>query len=391
MTQQEWAVGDVLADVEIGPIAHGGHWVARHDGRVIFVRHALTGERATVRLTGVAKRHAFGDAVAITDPSPFRIEEPCPIALTCGGCDFQHVEIAHQRELKRQVVAEQLRRLAGLDWAGEVEAVEPEAFGWRTRMRYRRGPEGWGLRRPRSHEVAVLPAQGCLIAAPALAVVPPETEGQEILGIDAFDGPLWVEPGDDTVVRARAAGRTWAVAADGFWQVHPEAADTLVDAVLTAVEPRPGEVALDLYCGVGLFAGALSDAGARVTGVEGGRDAVELARANVPDARFVAGGVEKVLARRPGGGRRGRAGAAVPQRADIVVLDPPRTGAGASVIAAVAAREPRVIAYVACDPAALARDLATASEHGYVVAGLRAFDLFPQTHHVECVAVLTRG
>ncbi len=377
-------VGDVLADVEIGPIAHGGHWVARHDGRVIFVRHALTGERATVRITGVAKRHAFGDAIAIADPSPHRIEPACPIAGTCGGCDFQHVEIGHQRELKRQVVAEQLRRLAGIAWDGVVEAVEPEAFGWRTRMRYRRDAAGWGLRRSRSHELAILPAQGCLIAAPALASVPEGVEGEEVLGVDTPAGPRWLAPGDDALVEARAAGRTWRVRGDGFWQVHPAAADTLVAAVLAGLAPQPGESALDLYCGVGLFAGALVDAGVHVVGVEGGRDAVELARRNVPQARFWAGDVGRVLARRDR--RRG-----VPERADLVVLDPPRAGAGAAVIDQVVRRRPRAIAYVACDPAALARDLATVTASGYRLEGLRAFDLFGQTHHVECIAILARG
>ncbi|QIK73435.1 class I SAM-dependent RNA methyltransferase [Propioniciclava coleopterorum] len=390
MSEDAPAVGDVLADVEIGPIAHGGHWVARHEGRVVFVRHALAGERVVVRLTGVAKRHAFGDAVAVIEASPHRVEEPCAIAATCGGCDFQHVEVGHQRELKRQVVAEQVRRLAGIAWDGEVEGVDPDAFGWRTRMRYRRGGEGWGLRRSRSHEVSALPAVGCLIAAPALAAPPPDAAGDEIIGVDGPQGSVWVAPGAETVVTAQAAGRSWRVRADGFWQVHPQAADTLVAAVLDGVRPRPDEVALDLYCGVGLFAGALVDAGLRVTGVEGAREAVELARGNVPEARFLSGGVEKVLARRPPRGRRGGP-PALPDRADVVVLDPPRTGAGAAVIEAVARRRPRVVAYVACDPAALARDLRTAGEHGYRVASLRAFDLFPQTHHVECVAILTRG
>lgn len=387
MTEDVLAVGDVLTDVEIGPVAHGGHWVARHGGRVIFTRHALAGERAVVRLTGVAKRHAFGDAIAIAEPNPHRVEAPCSIAGVCGGCDFQHVEASHQRELKRQVVAEQLRRLAGVEWCGRVEAVDPDDVGWRTRMRYRRGEDGWGLHRSRSHETVALPESGCVIATPALRVVPAGTGGDEVIGVAALDGSVWVAPGDQVVVRASAAGRTWAVRADGFWQVHPQAADTLTGAVLAGVAPRPGESALDLYCGVGLFAGSLVDAGLSVTGVEGGRDAVQLARRNVPQARFVAGDVAKLLTSRADRGRERRA-PAVPKRADVVVLDPPRAGAGARVVEAVCARRPRVIAYVACDPAALARDLRTASESGYRLASLRAFDLFPQTHHVECLAIL---
>lgn len=364
-----WAVGDRLEGVRVGRVAHGGHWVARVDGRVLFVRHALEGELVDVVVTGLAKRHAFADAVAVREPSPHRVPAPCAIAAVCGGCDFQHVEVAHQRELKRQVVAEQLARLAGITWGGDVEALDPDALGWRTRMRYHRADGGWGLRAKASHEVVALPPVGCLIAAPALRAP------QASIGADTADGPVWVEPGDETIVRERAAGRDWQVRADGFWQVHPQAADTLVDAVLAGLAPRAGERALDLYCGVGLFSGALVDAGVRVTGIEGGRPAVELARRNVPGARFHAGSVDRVLGRIRG-------------PVDLVVLDPPRVGAGRRVVEDVCARRPRAIAYVACDPAALARDLATASGQGYAPVSLRAFDLFPMTHHVECVAIL---
>ncbi len=365
----DWAVGDRWDRVRIGRVAHGGHWVARVDGRVLFVRHALEGELVDVVVTGLAKRHAFADAVAVHEAGPHRVPAPCPIAATCGGCDFQHVAVPHQRELKRQVVAEQLSRLAGVTWAGEVEALDPDDVGWRTRMRYHRGPQGWGMRAKASHDVVTLPARGCLIAAPALRTP------RAAVGADTADGPVWVEPGDDVVVRQRAAGREWSVRADGFWQVHPQAADTLVDAVLTGLRPSAGERALDLYCGVGLFSGALAAWGVRVTGIEGGREAVELARRNVPEARFHAGSVDRVLARVRG-------------RTDLVVLDPPRVGAGRRVVEDVCARRPRAIAYVACDPAALARDLATAAGSGYRATSIRAFDLFPLTHHVECVAIL---
>lgn len=142
----QWAVGDRLERVRVNRIAHGGHWVARVDGRVVFVRHALEGELVDIVVTGLAKRHALADAVAVHESSAHRVTPPCAIAAVCGGCDLQHVAVAHQRELKRQVVAEQLARLAGLDWDGTVEALDPDDLGWRTRMRYHRGPEGWGLR-----------------------------------------------------------------------------------------------------------------------------------------------------------------------------------------------------------------------------------------------------
>lgn len=371
----DWRVGDVLRGVRIGRAAAGGHWVARHEGRVVFVRHALEGELADVRLTGLAPRHAFADAQTIAEVSPHRVAPPCPVAAACGGCDAQHVEAGHQREIKRQVVAEQLRGIAGLNWPGEVEHVAPAPLGWRRRMRYRRDGDGWGLRAKASHEVVPLPREGCLIATPGLARPAASVLGETLIGADTADGAVWVEPGADTVVRERALGREWRVRADGFWQVHPRAPEVLAAAVMDGLAPAAGERALDLYCGVGLFAGVLTDAGVRVTGVEGGRDAVELARLNVPGARFHAGSVDRVLRRLRGG-------------VDLVVLDPPRAGAGRAVIAEIARRRPRAIAYVSCDPATLARDLAAASGRGYRVDSLRAFDLFPMTAHVECVAIL---
>ncbi len=352
--------------MEVGAIAHGGHCVARWDGRVIFVRHALPGEQVMIEITDDRHdRFWRADAVEVITASPDRVPVRCPIAGPglCGGCDFQHVDLAAQRRLKTAVVAEQLHRLAGISWSGTVvEVSTPETAGglrWRTRMRYLTDGHGHrGLRAHRSHRVVPLPAGGCRIAAP-----------------DALTGV-------EGTVTEYAAGRSWQVAADGFWQVHPAAADTLVAAVLDGLQPRAGERALDLYCGVGLFAGALADAGCGVWGLEASRTAVDLARQNLADVAdrvtLTAGRVERGLARLPG-------------RADLVVLDPPRTGAGREVIEQAAARRPRAVAYVACDPATLARDLATAQALGYAPHTITAYDLFPMTHHVECVAILTRS
>jgi tRNA/tmRNA/rRNA uracil-C5-methylase (TrmA/RlmC/RlmD family) len=400
--------GVVLERVEVGPVAHGGHFVVRHEGRVVFVRHALTGEQVDVRITEVNRRFARGDAVAVHRPSPHRVVPPCPIAGRCGGCDFQHVEPAHARELKRRVVAELLGHLAGYEFPGEVEEVQPAPLGWRRRMRYTLDDAGRpGLRAYRSSEVVPLPDGGCRIADPGIAdpLPDPSRPGGQLLGVAAADGVVWLtadgrsaevagkgsvpvfdqvaENGDRPLFRQvgsrsvteRVGELSFQVAADGFWQAHAAAPDVLVGRMLAGLQPKVGEVALDLYCGVGLFAAALVAAGASVWGVEGDRRAVELAAANVPQATFVAGDVARRVSR-------------LPERADLVVLDPPRTGAGADVIAAVARRRPRAIAYVACDPAALGRDLRTAGELGYHATSVTAHDLFPMTHHVECVAIL---
>jgi tRNA/tmRNA/rRNA uracil-C5-methylase (TrmA/RlmC/RlmD family) len=364
-TDAESPVGRLL-ELEIGPVAHGGHFVARHEGQVVFVRHALPGERATVRVTEDDGRFLRGDAVAVSDPSPHRVKSPCPYAGPgrCGGCDFQHVTLEEQRRLKAAVVAEQLHRLAGLDREVVVEEVPPaDGLAWRSRMQYVHLPDGGrGLRKHRSHDVVEI--DRCLIAHPDARE--PE-QGLVVERVETSVGHTELE-----------------VAADGFWQPHVAAPRTLVECVLAMLDPQPRESVLDLYAGVGLFAAFLADAvgpGGSVVAVEGDRTASRHAQANLaayPWARSVTGRVDRALHR----------GVGTP---DVVVLDPPRVGAKRQVVRAIAALGPRAVAYVACDPAALARDLGYFAEQGYVLADLRAFDLFPMTHHVECVALLVPG
>jgi tRNA/tmRNA/rRNA uracil-C5-methylase (TrmA/RlmC/RlmD family) len=343
----------------VGPVAHGGHCVARvgAEQRVVFVRHALPGERVVVEITEGTDGDRFwrGDAVEVLEPSPDRVVPPCPYAGPdrCGGCDFQHVSLQRQRLLKADVVREQLARLAGLEADVVVEPVpgepphEHDGLRWRTRQRFvDLGDGSKGMRKHRSHEVVKV--DDCLIAGAA---------------------PVY-----------EVRGRPFEVEQDGFWQVHPGAPEVLVDTVLSFLEPRAGETVLDLYAGVGLFARFLADAvgdPALVTLVEGDRRACERAVDNVPGAIVRPGDVGAVLMSLPA------------RPVDLVVLDPPREGARRTVVEAVVARRPRAVAYVACDPAALARDVAIFGERGYLLEGLRAFDLFPMTHHVECVALLT--
>lgn len=371
----------VLVDLE--RVAHGGFVVGRVDDKVIFVTGGLPGERVSVEITERSKRFDRGKVVEVLEPSPGRVEPPCPIAERCGGCDWQHATPELQLELKTAVVAEQLSRLAGITWDGRVAAVRP-LLGWRTRMRYAVNDQGKvGLRARRSHEVVPLPEHGCLVAAPGpdVAELTELARGADELQVVTSDDGVMVLADKKLVRGARVvhqsvAGHRFAVDVDGFWQVHSQAADILTDAVLRGLDPRVGESALDLYCGVGLFAAALAAGGCDVLGVEGSRTAVARARTNVPKARFIAGDMGKLLG-------------SLPSSADLVVLDPPRKGAGGAVVERLAALAPRAIAYVACDPSALARDLATFARLGYRPSSIEAFDLFPMTHHVECVAIIT--
>ena len=411
-------------EVEIGPVAHGGFCVARHEGRAVFVRHALPGERVVAEVTEGSEGDRFlrADAVEVLDASPDRVKAPCPFSGPgrCGGCDWQHVTPAAQRRLKAAVVAEQLSRLAKIEREVVVEEVPGSAdgLGWRTRVQFAVDEQGRaGLRKHRSHEV--VPVDHCVIAAPDVeqvgveartwpgmagmeviaasgssdrAVVVTPQPGQRVPFVEA-DVPVSVLRGDGKGgtqrihgrghVREVAAGRTWRVSGSGFWQVHPAAADVLTEAVLRAARPRPGETAMDLYCGVGLFAAGLAEA----VGAEGEVVAVESDPAALADAASNLAGLEQVVLVEE---RVDRAleQAAEGFEAEVVVLDPPRSGAGRTVVERIVATRPRVVAYVACDPAALARDLAYFAELGYRLDSLRAFDLFPMTHHVECVAAI---
>jgi tRNA/tmRNA/rRNA uracil-C5-methylase (TrmA/RlmC/RlmD family) len=422
-----------LVDLTVGEAAHGGWCVARPEpghGQVIFVRHALPGERVKAVITQRTSKLARADAVEIVEAAAARVRPPCPQARPggCGGCDWQHASLPAQRALKAAVVSQQLRRIAGIEREVTVEPVagDRDGLGWRTRVRFAVRSDGTaGLHKHRSHEV--VDVGGCPIAHPLVGAA--DVTGQ------SWPGARWVEictapvsgdravtvsgPGgrqlpprgraeavsrrgrdgmptapDGGYLRQHAAGRDWRVNAAAFWQVHPGAADALAAAVLDALRPEPGDVALDLYCGAGLFAGLLAEAvgptGA-VIGMEQDRLAVRDARHNLrgtPWARMHCGDTGALLA------RHGLSDAS------LAVLDPPRTGAARPVLdllcgpppseSGVAARLRR-IAYVSCDPATLARDLGLLRERGWDLRALRAFDAFPMTHHVECLATLDRS
>lgn len=366
-------------DVEIERVAHGGHFVGRLPedapeigGTVVFVRHALPGELVGVLLTEgqVGDRFLRGDAVEVHRASEDRVPPPCRYAGPglCGGCDFQHVELGAQRRLKADVVGEQLSRLAGVDLDVEVEPVPGDDRGlrWRTRMRYHpTGTGSLGLRAHRSH--ALVDVDDCLIQAPGARVT-----------VES------VAEAAETVVED-VRGHSFEVAPDGFWQVHLGAPGALVAAVLDAARPAPGERILDLYSGVGLFTLFLAESvgeNGHVTAVENDRRAAEHARANLaayPWVEPVRGAVDRTLE------------ALVPHGPwDVVVLDPPREGARRAVVEGIARLEPRTVVHVACDPASFARDVALLAEQGYALAGVRAFDLFPMTQHVEVVGTFTR-
>ena len=281
--------GVSLLELEAGPIAAGGGCVARaDDGRVVFVRHCLPGEVVRAVVTEETKTYLRGDAVEIMHSSPDRVPSRCPYAGPgrCGGCDWQHVAIEAQRSLKASLVAEQLRRLAGIELVVEVEEVPgaPDGLGWRTRVRFGVDHAGRvGLHRHRSHELERV--DRCLIASATVEAIGVESHvwtdvddlevfasdesGESVLSITSHSRRLPKLPALDSglLVNGHVAREPerlaftvlqhrYEVSAGVFWQVHPGAANALARAVLDGLDAQPGNRVADLFAGAGLFRGA---------------------------------------------------------------------------------------------------------------------------------------
>ena len=426
--------GGGTEDVTITGIAAGGEGVGRlGEGRAVFVRGALPGERVRIAVTEERNRFARGELVEVLEAAPERVAPPCArVAEGCGGCDWQHVAPAAQRTLKARIVTDALRRI------GRLEPPEPDlgpdlpAAGWRTTVRAVVGDDGRaGLRVRHSHDALTVGDPGCLVAHPLVDEIlrhgrfprpvrevtiragartgerlvlcepsatpagdAPDDDGQDDAGQDDA-GPQHdaaaaaVEvPGDVIVVGADelaagrrawihevAAGRRWRVSAESFFQGRPDGAEALVDAVAAALTAAvvPGASVVDLYSGVGLFAGVLGErTGGRVVAVESNASAVADARINLADlagARIVRSDV-----------RRWR-----PSAGDVVVADPSRHGLGAGVVDRLGATGARALALVSCDPGALGRDAGLLAGAGWRLDSVRLIDLFPHTAHIEAV------
>ena len=386
--------------VTIEKIAHGGHFIARHEGAVIFLRHGIPGEEVEAEITSVGSTFNRGDVVNVITPSTDRVTAPCRYAHRsgCGGCDFQHISVVRQRSLKSDVIADQFSRIAKMEIKVEVEEIN-KPLGWRTRCSAVTTKSGaLGFYKSRSH--TVIPVDDCRILVPEMnfsELVQRGAKSDQRIEISISntgersiatanlreESPMRLSEGVD-VAHYTVGKNSFEVSQKSFWQSHKDAPSVLTDAVLDFANIKTGDQVLDLYGGVGLFTAALIP----LVGESGTVDLVEGSKSATSDAtrnfakdknvNIVTGDVAKVITRFP--------------RADVVVLDPPREGAGKDVIENLARIAPRTIVYVACDPAALARDTAYLRDVGYQLDVLRAFDLFPMTHHIECVAkfVLTK-
>jgi len=371
--------------------AHGGTCVGRVDGRVVFCRLCLPGETVRARVDDDAPDARFWRAEALAveaGASPDRVAAACPWfgPGLCGGCAWLHADRTAQLQIKEQVLAQTLQRIGGVTWEPRVRDLGL-ATGWRTRLTLHSDAGGRaGFHAARTHEV--VPIGDCLQADARLQLPellarqwPPHAEihvsvsasGRATV-VTTADGRTAEGPTEHVHV---VGGRRFACAADGFWQSHRLGAQALVDTVAALVADVSGGTVVDLYAGVGLFGLSLRQRWSSVLLVEGDRRAAAFARANAgadPAVRVVARDVRR-WARRP-------------EPADVVVLDPPRAGAGRAVVSGVAGTAARAVVYVSCEPSTLARDLAWFREVGYEPDHIEGFDLFPGTAHVETVVRL---
>ena len=381
-------VGDRIT-VEIGPVAHGGHFIARHKGQVIFVRYGITGEDAVVEITSTSSKLARGDAIEIIKPSKDRVVPPCKYAVPggCGGCDFQHIEISAQLELKRSVIREQFSRLGRIEIDLDVIAVEPKnGLNWRTRMDFAISKNGKpGLFSARSKEVTEI--DKCLIAVEAInddAMFARNWKGDDRLEVAvSSSGEKNVSRGGRSIsgptqLHEVVGEHTYEISPTSFWQSHSAAPETLSKLVMDLLALRPGDQVCDLYGGVGLFTAPMAED----VGDIGKVHLIESSHRATQDALKIFDKQKNVVV------HSGRVEQKLPliNRVDIILLDPPRTGAGEMVVKQMMAKKPRTIVYVSCDPASLARDAKQLEEGGYHLNHIVGFDLFPMTHHVECVA-----
>lgn len=455
-------------DLDITNVAHGGVFVGRHEGRVIFAPDTLPGERVRVRLTETGKASFWrAETLEVLDESPHRLPHIWPDADISvapeqrpGGADFGHIALAHQRELKKFVLTDSLQRMAGLEVDLEIkqagstapgaDAADEESLdgsGWRTRLSLHVDEEGKvGPYAARSHRVIEVGSHPLAVSAlesvaltlqglepgridlvqasdgmvrllqrpettgrrgsggrgtstePAVAPVAPASGRKKGKGRRVRTRPAAapVDPQLFATMFERVGTREFQLDAGGFWQVHRLAPTTLTSAVQAALATIDFDAEasnLDLYGGVGLLAAALGDAGGaatRVTSIEADARATEHAGENLAEwvgARAETSRVDHYLTRllteaTPIERARLRRG--------TVVLDPPRSGAGAAVVHSLVKVQPEAVVYVACDPVALARDVATFAAEGYALRSITAYDLFPNSHHVEAVAVLSR-
>jgi 23S rRNA (uracil1939-C5)-methyltransferase len=423
-------VGQELT-LQLTDMAHGGEAVGRYEGKVVFVPFGIPGELVRAEIVQDKGRFAHARLTKVLSASPQRVEPPCPYFGVCGGCQWQHLAYAAQLEHKRSIVQAQLERIAGLaDATVHPTLGMTEPWQYRNHVQFSVSDEGQlGFMAANSHQV--IPIQRCLLMHrlldelfEAMDIDLPglrrlslragiRTDEQMIIFEMESDHPPALEVdlpvscvlllSDGTAVtlvgsphiHERVANRTYRLSAPSFFQVNTAQAEALVSLVSEYLSPGPDDTVVDAYCGVGTFALSLAGRAKQVIGIESNAAAIADAHANASstdcaaahtNVSFLCGLVEEILP-------------TLQLESPLLVVDPPRTGLDRRALLALLSpsgpsgqsRAPERIVYVSCDPATLARDVKALLAHGYVLREVQPVDMFPQTYHIENVAVFVRA
>ena len=385
-------IGDVVT-LDIDKIAHGGHFIARHNNQVVFVRHAISGEKANVKITSVNSKLAFGDAIEILKTSKSRVSPPCKYSKPngCGGCDFQHISIENQQNLKKIVIQDQFKRIAKIDVNPNIIFTDPSSgLHWRSRLDLSVSKNGKvGLYAHKSNEVVEI--DKCLIAVNNINesnVFNKKWDSQDRISMSvSSENELSINRLGKTILgsdelKEVVGENIFTISPKSFWQSHKNAPHLLLKQVIKYANINLGDIVCDLYGGAGLFTAPI----AKLIGDQGKVHLIERDNDCIDDAKKMFQNKKNIIIHH--GKVEQKLGKI--KDIDIIILDPPRNGVSKQVIHQIIDKNPKSIVYVSCDPTSLARDTKVLLENNYNLNNLVGLDLFPMTHHIECVASFTK-
>ena len=382
------AIGEILT-LDIGNIANGGHFVARHDNQIIFVRHAISGETAKVKVTAINSRFAFGDAVEILKPSKDRVPPPCQYAHPegCGGCDFQHINYDVQSDLKKEVLKDQFKRITKIDISPEIITVNPsDGLHWRSRLNLAISEnKKVGLRAHKSN--SIIEIDECLIALKEINksdIFSTNWDSEENLKISCSNtNQINISQFNKSIIgpeklTENVDNNEYTISPKSFWQSHINAPGLLLQQVMKEANIQQDEIVCDLYGGVGLFTLPVS----KLIGKNGQIHLIEMNDTCIEDANIMFEHIDNIYIHH--GTVEQKLGSV--KKIDTIILDPPRNGVSKQVINQMIEKKPNTIIYVSCNPSTLARDSKILLDNKYSLSNIVGLDLFPMTHHLESVA-----
>ena len=381
-------IGDIVT-LNIESIANGGHFIARHDNQIVFVRHTISGEKANVKITAINSKFAFGDAIEILKSSKDRVEAPCKYSHPegCGGCDFQHIKPQAQLDLKRAVIEDQFKRIAKIEVRPGLIFTEPSnGLNWRSRLNLSVSEnKNLGLRAFRSNKI--IEVDECLIALKEIndsEIFTKKWDHEDNLKISySSESDINISQFGKNVsgsnnLREVVNDNKYEISPQSFWQSHKNAPRLLLEQVIKFANIKKGQKICDLYGGVGLFTLPIS----KLIGENGEVHLIEVDKTCIEDANKMFKDIQNIFIHH--GKVEQKLGSV--KKIDTIILDPPKNGISKQVINQMIEKKPKSIVYVSCNPSTLARDSKILLDNNYELSNIVGLDLFPMTHHIECVA-----